>query len=147
MMKVYELSEFIFLLRLGLWSGGEIASLGYVTAARNADGDGGIAGLGGIWLGSGITLEHSRPNPSGETELTFSIYEPYTGEYRFLAVAASCGEDIERLIFTITEEAERTNRRGARKPQEHESLQSKRRYIAQHSSPRSGAVPTTRRNR
>lgn len=145
MVKTYELSEFIFLLRLGLWGGGEITGLGYVSKTRGATGEIGNAGLTGMCLGSGVMLENSRSDLPGESNLVFSIYEPYTGDYRFQVVTANCDGDIKRMLLAILDGTEWINDRGGRKIREYVSLQSKRRYGVEHKSLRSGLLPTVKR--
>ncbi len=145
-MKTYRLTEFTSLLRLGLWSGGRIPGFGYLSVARQQAGGNAPAGIGGVWLGGGVTLESSRPDPEGSAILTFSIYDPYRGEYLFYGVSATLeSEEVEESLETLLEQEGQLYRK--RKQNLYISFQQKRRYEAIHSSYRGGTVPTSRRRR
>ena len=111
-MKQYELSEFVFLLRLGLWNGGDVAGIGYISKVRDAEAMQAYAGCIGMRLGSDVMLEHSRTNAYGETEMTFSVYDPYTGSYRCQAVTAHQAERAEEALLWMNKEMERENLSG-----------------------------------
>jgi hypothetical protein len=151
-MKNYELSEFISLLRLGVWCGGEVGGIGYVSAARSVESPtGGMAGVCGLWLGGGVMLEgdggRSEPGTTGTVTggMTFSVFDPYTGRHNWWAVDTDLDDNPAELISAIIKEAERAWLLGPRLPREHVSLQNRRRHVAQFSSMRGGSLPTIRR--
>jgi hypothetical protein len=147
-MKKYELSEFIFLLRLGVWRGGEIVGIGYVSAARKGTEVDGLAGLMGFPLGSGVMLEQNRSYSYGETDMTFSVYDPYSGAYDRFTVTAGCDGNMEEVLLAVLNEAERENMiTSARKSAAYVSIRSKRKYVAEYSSMRGGKVPAPRKTR
>lgn len=92
-------------------------------------------------------LERSKAGVGEVTEMTFSVFDPYTGGYDFLAVTAGRGDNMEEVLLAILKEAERERIYGPRRPVEYVSLQNKRRYVARYSSMRGGTLPTTRRSR
>ena len=155
-MKTYDLTEFTFLLKLGLWNGGRVSGLGYVSAAKASDGIT-IPGLNGIVLGSGIMLERSAPGPANDLQLTLSVYNPYAGRYDSYTVLADFNllgvkqlpttqDEIEKALTQVLEEIEQAVRRsgntGAYTP-----FREKLRYEAAHSSVRTGRIATPRRKR
>lgn len=136
-MKAYELSEFTSLLRLGLWSGGEIAGLGYVSVAREANGDPGLSGLTGVWFGNGIMLENIQPD-NVEMKLVFSLYDPYEGVYKYYNVYTYSAGSVEEVLQALTE------KRGGAQAYIGGSLREKRKYESTYTSIRSGTIPKPR---
>jgi hypothetical protein len=159
-MKKHELTELVFLLRLGLWSGGEVTGIGHVSAALPVAIDFPelhTIGTTGLWLGGGVMLESGKNNTSnmrGETgatsfagngAMTFSVFDPYTGGYNLWRVTTERDERPAELLAAIIAEAERERIFGRRLPREHVSLQSRRRHVAQFGNMRGGSLPTIRR--
>lgn len=145
-MKTYELSEFISLLRLGLWSGGEISGLGHVSAASEASEISELSGLTGVWFGSGIMLESIEQDNVG-MKLTFSIYDPYEGGYNHFEVSASSVDTIGEVLQAIAEGKEGKEKRGGTQTYIGGSLREKRKYESTHTSIRSGTIPKPRTGR
>ncbi len=141
-MKTYRIYEFASLLRLGLWSGGRIPELGYLSAARPAEGDSSLAGLGGRKIGNGITLEKYRPGEGSSTAMTFSVYDPYADRYDFYELTATLSTEGEvyETIQTLLEQSGQIYTQGL--TGRSISLQERRRYQAIHSSWRSGQIAT-----
>lgn len=152
-MKPCELSEFTFLLKLGLWSGGAVSGLGHVSAASKTD-TLPMAGLCGLWLGGGVTLERSE----GEM-LVMSVYDPYTGRYKCFAVSADFNtsasvdrpatmDEIEKaLTLVLEQEATRARRGKGTTFKEYTPWKEKRRYEATYYSARTGSIPKPGRRR
>lgn len=144
-MKTYDLTEFTFLLKLGLWNGGRVSGLGYVSAAKASDGIT-MSGLNGIVLGGGIMLERSAPGPANDLQLTLSVYNPYAGRYDSYTVLADFNLPGVKQLPTTQDEIEKAVRRsgntGAYIP-----FREKLRYEAAHSSVRTGRIATPRRKR
>jgi hypothetical protein len=153
-MKPCELSEFTLLLKLGLWNGGAVSGLGYVSAAtKHADGMP-MVGLAGLWLGGGVTLESAEGG-----QLVLSVYEPYAGRYECFAVSADFNmpgfaerpttlHEIEMALAAAIEQETKAIRRGRGTTfSEYTSLRDKRRYQAAYTSVRTGSIPTPRRRR
>lgn len=153
-MKSYELSEFTFLLKLGLWSGGAVSGLGHVSAASNHHGEMPVAGMAGVWLGGGVMLE----SMDGE-RLVFSVYDPYAGRYRCFDVSAEldtpeeAGERvtmamIEKSLTGILEDEIKNVRRGKHPTvSDYTPWRDKRRYEATNYSFRTGSIPKPGRRR
>lgn len=154
-MKPYELSEFTFLLKLGLWSGGAVSGLGHVSAASKYADELPMAGLTGVWLGGGVTLERSE-----QERLVLSVYDPYTGRHNCFTASvdfnAAEPEDrpitmgaIENILTDILAREEKSARRGKRVAtfSEYTPLREKRRYEATYTSFRTGSIPTPRRRK
>lgn len=99
-MKVYEMSEFIFMLRCGMWCGGSISGFGYISAARKTESVNVLAGLRGVRLSNSIMLERSVPRSFGETEMLFSVYDPYTGGYTFSEATANFKGDAGTALLS-----------------------------------------------
>jgi hypothetical protein len=146
-MEKCKLPEFICLLRLGLWGGGEVAGIGYVSTARSVGRTGSLAAMTEFGLGCRIMMECGRSGVNGGAEMTFSVYNPYSGEYDFFAVTAERDDNMKELLHTMVKEVERESLLGPRLPREYVSLHSKRRYVAGYSSMRSGKIAVTKRNR
>lgn len=145
-MKPCELSEFTFLLKMGLWSGGAVSGLGHVSAASKTD-TLPMAGLAGLLLGGGVMLERSE-----EQRLIMSVYDPYDGRYRCFTVSADFNtssadrpvtmDEIEKALTMVLEQETKNARRGKGLTfKEYTPWREKRRYEANYYSPRSGALP------
>ena len=105
-MKTYELPEFTFLLKLGLWTGGEVGSSGYISPATKTSFSGSMAGLTGIELSGGVRLEKYELSEMNGMSLFFSIYEPYRGTYQFWVVSADDVKNPEDILFAVAQQKE-----------------------------------------
>gem|GEM_PF-4378177 len=146
-MKTYKIYEFTSLLRLGLWAGGRIPELGYLSAPRQTEGDSSLAGLSGTRLGNGITLEKNRPGEGGAFTVTFSVYDPYADRYVFYELTATLTQegDVYETMQSLLEQSGQIYTQGL--TSRYISLQDRRRYHAVHSSWRSGTIATNGRRR
>ena len=154
-MPAHTLSTFAFLLKLGLWGGGSVSGLGYVSAAERCTEAFPVAGLNGLWLCGGVALEKHDPAPAGGQRLVLSVDDPYSGECTTYAVRADFDlpgmprraltrEAIENALVSALGEAERSARRGP-KPRGYTPYRDKLRYEAAHSSVRTGRISTPRK--
>lgn len=96
------MSEFIFMLRCGIWCGGNISGFGYISAARKTESVNVLAGLTGLRLSNSIMLERTIPRSFRKTELLFSMYDPYTGGYSFFAAITNCKGRISDMLVSPT---------------------------------------------
>ncbi len=141
-MKTYQLPEFAFLLKLGLWTGGHMGGFGYVSPAQKTFPSGNMYGISGISLNESVTLEKYEYSGSNILDLFFSVYEPYEGSYTCWKVSTAYLEDVETALFSVVTASGKVESYGGITWKEYAetSLQSKRRYVAAYSSMRSGAI-------
>lgn len=144
-MKTFALSEFTSLLRLELWNGGYLSGLGYVSPARKTGRDASLSGLTGLRLAGGVMLEDIR-REGEESNLTFSVYDPYTGGYLFYETSAySEGNTREAFqafqVLWMGEEREAEKQR-ARITSSGSLFRDKLRYGSTQYSIRGGRIPT-----
>jgi hypothetical protein len=89
---MYEVSEFITMLRLGLWTGGDISGVGRSSAARAVESGALEAGVWGMDMGRGVMLEHLEEGEQGQDAL-LSVYNPYDGGYACYRMTVYTGRD------------------------------------------------------
>ncbi|NDV64651.1 hypothetical protein [Bacteroides sp. 224] len=126
-MKTYELSEFSFLLKLGLWTGGEVIGLGYVSSANKVSSNENTAGLSGIELSSGVRLEKQEMTGMSDMDLIFSVYEPYRGTYLFWSVSTNYTSNLEEVLFASAQQNENIKRKSTGRT--YTSFRNKSKYI------------------
>ena len=81
-MMTYSLYEMISLLRTGLWCGGEVDKLGYISRAERVSASVSGCGLSGIYISHDTMLESCElSGQGGGCELLISQYQPYVGTH------------------------------------------------------------------
>lgn len=82
MIKEYGLYDFLMLLQLGLWRGGKVKRLGFLSSAFAVDCADRLPGLTGLRLSNRLMLEACSPSchTPGNTVI-ISQYEPHSGTY------------------------------------------------------------------
>ena len=145
-MKTYQLPEFAFLLKLGLWTGGHMGGFGYVSPAQKTLPCGSMYGISGISLNESVTLEKYEYSGSNSLDLLFSVYEPYEGTYTCWKVSTAYTEDVETALFSVVTASGKVKRYGGITWKEYAqtSIKSKRRYESTNRSIRTGAIPLPR---
>lgn len=144
--KTYSLPEFVFWLKLGLWTGGNLEGLGYVSPAHKTPPTSNMCGLNGIYLNESVTLEKYEAWSNTSLVLLFSVYEAYSGTYTCWEVSTNYVEDIESALFSSFNET--TTKKGTTwKGYAQDSIKSKRRYSGAHNSIRTGTILQPRHKR
>ncbi len=141
-MQNYTLKEMLGSLRLGLWSGGYIDGVGYLSGVSHSQPSSSGCGVLGISLWYDMMLEPSW----NDSEVNISVYDIYAGGFMLYTMSFVSGIDIgafKRKLIEIVE--------GQRKKMSWSHTIYKRnmyaiesRYSASHSSLRTGKVGGTR---
>jgi len=105
-MKTYELSEFTFLLKLGLWTGGKILDFGYLSEAEMISTNNNIAGILGIEFSNTVVLEKYELKGINVINLIFSIYKPLQGMYQLWRMNMDYIGDFENVLLAIVQNEE-----------------------------------------
>ena len=148
-MKTYTLFEMTALLKAGLWSGGEVEKLGYLSTAVPCAPPAAGCGLAGIAVDHDTMVERCEVSASGDgCKLLISQYRPYAGAYVTCTVASTLS-DRQTLLMCLSDTVA-----GKRDPYvwshnlyKRNVFGLERRYARNHSSMRSGEVHMPRKSK
>ena len=148
-MNNYSLYDMLGLIKLGVWSGGEVDVLGYVGRAvrcEDIESDGGVSCL--YYLSYDVIVLKSSSGADGEIKLTLGLYQPYErclSRYT-LNVNAVSEIELRKRLTNLVEGGQKSlvwsHNIYKKNPFHHES-----KYKAVYGSVRGGSIGTTRRNR
>jgi len=145
MNESYNISEFVACLKLGIWPGGEVGQLGYLSSLRLLSQGSANAGLWGVQVGFGVMLERSIMGDTGKTAMDFSVYDPYEGGYKLYRVMS--GLTVAEAMNAIMDMASLSGEKmrwssgvAGKSP-----YAFNRKYTAEYRSPRSGSIDTVGR--
>lgn len=147
-MMLYTLYEMSTLIKMGLWQGGEVETLGYMGEAT-ATNSGEQAGLCGVYIGYDTMIERCERSDQGSgCTLELSLYDPYESGYkRYLleSIITSREELIDKIEEIVLDR--RAPYVWSHNIQGGNIYAIERRYSAQHTSMRSGAIDRPRRSK
>lgn len=148
-MNNYSLYDMLGLIKLGVWQGGEVETLGYVGRAVSCDSGVSENGLLGLYyLSYDVVILQNEYSEDGGIDLILGLYLPYKrgfSKYKLRVNAVSQQELTNRLIKLIEGEPKRlvwSHNIYKKNPFRHQP-----KHSANYSSLRSGPIGTTRRNR
>jgi hypothetical protein len=138
-MKTRDISKFKFLLKMGLWPGGEVSGIGYVSRATVTTSTP-AAGLTGCRIGSGMTLEADRTASVTGTGYILSVYDPYRGDFTSYVFSVAIREKtvnvMEAMCSGLPKPVRLPHNANGKHPFYHAP-----KYTAEHTSWRSGHIP------
>ena len=148
-MNNYSLYDMLGLIKLGVWQGGEVDTLGYVGRAVSCDVEVSKDGVLGVYyLSYDVVILRNEYSEDGGINLMLGLYHPYKrgfSKYKLRVDVVSEQELTNRLTKLIEGEPKRlvwSHNIYKKYPFRHE-----RKYKAEYNSIRSGTIGTTRRNR
>ncbi|MDR2978855.1 MAG: DUF5456 family protein [Bacteroidales bacterium] len=139
-MKTCDISEFKFLIKMGLWPGGDVSGIGYVSRATVTTTSAPMTGLSGYRISSGMTLETDRTSCATGTGYILSIYDPYNGHFTCYAFSVAVRKKetdfMEVMCSGLPKPVQLPHNANGKHPFYHAP-----KYTAEHTSWRTGYIP------
>lgn len=147
-MQNYSLYDMFGLIKLGVWQGGKIDTVGYVGRAVRCDSEVSKELLSGLYVSYDVIILQDNEVVDGVVNLMLALYEPYQQGFRKFRLridVESSQELTNRLIKLIYAEPKRIVELDNRRDKSF--FKYERKYIGDYTSMYSGRSATTRRHR
>lgn len=149
-MKIYTLYEMVGMLRLGLWQGGMVDKLDYISPViEEPSSSAREYGVMGVHISYDAMLEGCEVSADAKScQFDISIYDPYTGCYKIYRVCSSIAN--REYLWSKLEEVIQDIRQAyvwSHNVNKTNIYHIQRRYGTSHSSMRSGSIGSPRESK
>lgn len=148
-MRIYTLHEMVGLLRLGVWQGGMVEKLDYISPIVAEQSRPSDCGVMGEYISYDAMLERCEVSADAKScEISISLYNPYAGEYTIYTLCSSIAN--REYLWARLEEVIQDIRQAyiwSYNITKNNIFHIERKYEANHSSMRSGSVGSPRKSK
>lgn len=148
-MQTYTLYEMVSLIRLGVWQGGMVDKLDYISPVISEQSSQSDCGMMGEYISYDAMLERCEMSADAKScELDISLYTPYEGEYKSYTLCSSISN--RDYLWSKLEEVIQDIRQvyvWSHNLNKNNIYHIERKYGANHSSMRSGSIGSPRESK